>query len=769
MYYFYQGGVPTSFLTRAQNGLTVPPVAQDYPTMQAFKQALDEYQNSMDWSNISDEMINQVMQSQPVQNVAPMMAAPVASSRSSYSGPSVVDMLSGLGKASDFATRKELAKMYNIPNYRGTAKQNLELISKMSNDASKLSGVSSVGAPKKGRGRMTAPVVSEEDAYMQYDPQEVPEYLRAPEAPQYSVPSGWGWLPPTGGGMDMPEEASMSDYLVPAGVATGAGLGTYAAMRQMAPGIAGKSRAAELSMTYVKPADIITYAKKFGKDGNTFNILRAKGMAPKDINIALKGVKFNQGATQKIMSALEVGQDASKRAATVANEVKAANVDKAKRLIEVMKLKGNMRDPKIVSQIYNLIPNPAEANALMKGLKFVPQGTQIAKGARAAGMLANYPKVAKLAKFLRYEDGGELDQYQPGGMYVPGGFPEPINPYQGWFSSDTDDTVGEDITEFFDPSGISSWDDIAEMWRRQKEDPEAYSGIMGGLDKALTYLSAVPIIGEYGKIGKGVKGALKYLVGAEKAAEKVSKLSKAVKAKKTLPGKTGAALRYSTSPAIDILTGGPLVRMGERVNPLGIGTGYLGQKVLKNSPKTKKAVNFVSGAGRMGRPSDLYERGVNKLTGSGDYQYYDVRENKVKSIKADDPRVKGWENSGYFYFSEPDGAYILDVPGGMPLDTMSGTKEVAPRKTQMTKSASGLYEFKRKGGSTKGYSGTYSGGVYYQGGGSFVPGYAESAYGALPKYKYGMQDGGSAGEEMYVTPEQMEALRQQGYDFDIIG
>jgi hypothetical protein len=34
---------------------------------------------------------------------------------------------------------------------------------------------------------------------------------------------------------------------------------------------------------------------------------------------------------------------------------------------------------------------------------------------------------------------------------------------------------------------------------------------------------------------------------------------------------------------------------------------------------------------------------------------------------------------------------------------------------------------------------------------------------------YGMQDGWSAGDEMYVTPEQMEMLRQQGYDFDIIG
>jgi hypothetical protein len=762
MYYFYQGGIPTGFLPRAQVGLTTPPVAQDYPTMDAFKQALFDYENSMNWTNISDEVLNQAIQSQPVQSAtAPMVVASAASSRPSYSGYSVVDLLSGLGKAADFSTRKELARLYNIPNYRGTAKQNLELISKIKNDSSKLSGVSSVGAPRKGRGSAAAVAASEPSMYM---PQEVPEYLRAPEAPQYSVPSGWGWLPPLG--EDVVEEASMSDYLIPAGVVTGAGLGTYAAMRQMAPGIAGQSRAGELAMTYVKPADIIGYAKKFGRDNNTFNILRAKGMSPKEINVALKGIKFKDGATQKIMSALEIGQDATKRAADVASQVKAANLEKAKRLVEVMKLKGGVRDPKIVSQIYNLVPNPAEANALLKGLKFIPQGTQIAQGARAAGM---FPKFGQALRYLNRfkEEGGELEKYQMTGEVLP----QPIGRTM-MFDPDYEDRLGEDVFEFFDPTGASSYDDIAEMWRRQQEDPEAYAGFLGGLDKAMTYLSAVPVIGEAGKVGKGVKGFLKYLVGAEKAAEKASKLSKAVKAKKSISGKTGEALRYSAGPAIDIFFGGPLVRMGERVNPLGIGTGYLGEKALKNSPKTRKAVNFMSGAGRIGRPDDLYGRVVNKLAGPSDYQYYDVRENKVKTIKADDPRVKGWEKSGYFYFSEPDNAYILDVPGGLPLDTKSNTQEApAPKKTQMVKSASGVYEFKRKGGSTKGYSGTYSAGVYYQGGGSFVPGYGESAYGALPKYMHGMsmQDGGSAGDEMYVTPEQMEMLRQQGYEFDVIG
>ena len=73
-----------------------------------------------------------------------------------------------------------------------------------------------------------------------------------------------------------------------------------------------------------------------------------------------------------------------------------------------------------------------------------------------------------------------------------------------------------------------------------------------------------------------------------------------------------------------------------------------------------------------------------------------------------------------------------------------------------------------------GYSGTYDAGSgsYFQGGGSFVPTYGD----ILPQYMYGsdyMQEGGSAmgynvGDTLEVSPEEMEYLRQQGYDFDTI-
>jgi len=40
----------------------------------------------------------------------------------------------------------------------------------------------------------------------------------------------------------------------------------------------------------------------------------------------------------------------------------------------------------------------------------------------------------------------------------------------------------------------------------------------------------------------------------------------------------------------------------------------------------------------------------------------------------------------------------------------------------------------------------------------------------LPQYEMGSDYEDDLGEdEMYVTPEEMESLRQQGYDFDVIG
>lgn len=50
---------------------------------------------------------------------------------STYTGPSVVDYLSSIGKSTDFNSRSSLAKQYGIANYSGTAQQNTELLNKL--------------------------------------------------------------------------------------------------------------------------------------------------------------------------------------------------------------------------------------------------------------------------------------------------------------------------------------------------------------------------------------------------------------------------------------------------------------------------------------------------------------------------------------------------------------------------------------------------------------------------------------------------------------
>ena len=47
---------------------------------------------------------------------------------SGYTGVSIVDYLKSIGKASDFSSRRVLAKQKGIANYTGTSKQNTDLL-----------------------------------------------------------------------------------------------------------------------------------------------------------------------------------------------------------------------------------------------------------------------------------------------------------------------------------------------------------------------------------------------------------------------------------------------------------------------------------------------------------------------------------------------------------------------------------------------------------------------------------------------------------------
>ena len=63
-----------------------------------------------------------------------------------YTGNSIVDYLGSLGQASDFGSRTNLAKKYNIANYTGTAQQNTDLLKAHMGSANP-SGTSSLSSP----------------------------------------------------------------------------------------------------------------------------------------------------------------------------------------------------------------------------------------------------------------------------------------------------------------------------------------------------------------------------------------------------------------------------------------------------------------------------------------------------------------------------------------------------------------------------------------------------------------------------------------------
>ena len=129
------------------------PVQEDYPDFESFRTALYRYNAAkenakrmapmgMDPSSAIIQAAANIYQNPPetmqmaeAAKVAGRSAAPAASAPSiEYSGVSIVDLLKSEGKASDYNSRKELASKLGIEGYYGSAKQNLDLIKKITNN-----------------------------------------------------------------------------------------------------------------------------------------------------------------------------------------------------------------------------------------------------------------------------------------------------------------------------------------------------------------------------------------------------------------------------------------------------------------------------------------------------------------------------------------------------------------------------------------------------------------------------------------------------------
>jgi hypothetical protein len=122
------------------------PVQEDYPDFESFRTALYRYnaakQNAgrmapmgMDPSSAIIQAAANIYQNPPEAMQMAQAAQPAAQASSApsieYSGVSIVDLLKSAGKASDYNSRKELASKLGIEGYYGSAKQNLDLIKKI--------------------------------------------------------------------------------------------------------------------------------------------------------------------------------------------------------------------------------------------------------------------------------------------------------------------------------------------------------------------------------------------------------------------------------------------------------------------------------------------------------------------------------------------------------------------------------------------------------------------------------------------------------------
>jgi hypothetical protein len=89
-------------------------------------------------------------------NVAPKSVAP----KIDYNGVSIVDLLQSTGKASDYNSRKQLAEQLGIDGYYGSAKQNLELVKKITSNPAVLNDYKPVASPSKPRSNPRAAAVA---------------------------------------------------------------------------------------------------------------------------------------------------------------------------------------------------------------------------------------------------------------------------------------------------------------------------------------------------------------------------------------------------------------------------------------------------------------------------------------------------------------------------------------------------------------------------------------------------------------------------------
>lgn len=308
-------------------------------------------------------------------------AAPVANP-SGYAGVSIVDMLGGKGKATDFKSRKKLAESIGISGYTGSADQNAQLIDVLNNNPSILDSYKG-SSGKKGSGKKAAGKVDEAAVAGYFANQAAQNpFVVAPQAPSiYGYNGNVGAYP----GAAPTQGSDGSSWMGPAAALTGAGAvgyGAYKVGKKELDAMKGigdlyKGKSAQEIGKLIKN-------RGFRVAGDYEQLIKA-GMKPAEAMAQLKGVKFIEGATKDALAAAQQAnvfkqtETAMKNALPIA-ETYANRFKNAKPIIKQIKAAG-VRTAADVKALRDAGLTSKEA---MEALKGIPMA-KVAETVKATG------------------------------------------------------------------------------------------------------------------------------------------------------------------------------------------------------------------------------------------------------------------------------------------------------------------------------------------------------------------------------------------------
>lgn len=330
-------------------------------------------------------------------------AGPIPSNEPKYTGVSIVDMLGGKGKATDFGSRKKFAENIGITGYTGTPDQNAQFIDIINNNPGLIdqytSATSGAGRSSSGGGGGKKKVSDKKTS----------------DGKSTGSGSGNSWMLPAG--------------IAGAGVI---GYGAYKATKAELDALKGVGNLYKGKSA----ADIAKLIKNRGfRQAGDYEQLVKAGMKPAEAMSSLKGMKFAEGAAKDVIAAAQQGkvyqqtENAMKNALPIAENY-ANRFKNAKPIIKQIQSAG-VRSAEDIAALRKAGLTSKEAMEAVKGIPMA-KVADVAKAGKWGDMFKTAVAAAKEVpwikgayKFLKSREYGgpshQNDTYSAGVSYGAGG------------------------------------------------------------------------------------------------------------------------------------------------------------------------------------------------------------------------------------------------------------------------------------------------------------------------------------------------------------